>query len=93
MDIIRRPNNLGCVEIKGGWYVYRVDARGGCIFTGPFGDKAIIFACAKEMRVAKLFDEYRFSDIVLDLMDLGIDEDSALDLVRDYRSWADEHGI
>lgn len=27
-------------------------------------------------------------DTVLDLMDLGIDEDSALDLVRDYRSWS-----
>ena len=61
-NISRRPDSAGCTVIKGGWYIYTVDARGGCIFTGPFGDKAIIFACAKEMRVAKLFDEYRFSE-------------------------------
>lgn len=61
-SIIRKPDNAGCVVIKGGWYTYTVDARGGCIFSGPYGDKAIIFACAKEMHAAKLFDDYKFSE-------------------------------
>ena len=61
-SIIRRPENAGCISIKGGWYIYTVDDRGGCIFTGPYSDKAIIFACAKEIHAAKLFNDYKFSE-------------------------------
>ena len=61
-NIVRRPDNCGCVAIKGGWYIYTVDARGGCIFTGPFNDKAIIFACAIKLHAAKLFEEYKFNE-------------------------------
>ena len=65
--ISSRPNDLGCVEINNAWYVYRVDDRGGCSFTGPFNDKAIIYACALRLHVAEQFAEYEFSDEEADI--------------------------
>lgn len=60
-EFIRNPGMNGCVEIKGGWYIYSVDDHADYIFTGPFNDKAIVYACAVKMHSSKLFQEYRFS--------------------------------
>lgn len=61
-EIYRKPNVRGCAMIKGNWYLYTIDDRGGCICTGPFKDCAIIYACALDLHVAKIFKEYEFSD-------------------------------
>lgn len=61
-EIYRKPNVRGCTMINGAWYIYRVDDRGGCRFTGPFSDRAIIFACAIKLHAAKSFEDYKFSE-------------------------------
>ncbi|QFJ53724.1 hypothetical protein [Pseudobutyrivibrio xylanivorans] len=60
-EFVRKPGMSGCMEIKGSWYLYSVDDHADCIFTGPFNDKAIVYACAVKMHSSKLFQEYRFS--------------------------------
>lgn len=61
-EFVRKPGMCGCVDIKGGWYLYSVDDHNDCIFTGPFNDKAIIYACAVKLHSGKLFQEYRFTN-------------------------------
>ena len=61
-EIYRKPNVRGCTIINGAWYIYRVDDWGGCRFTGPFSDRAIIFACAIKLHAAKSFEDYKFSE-------------------------------
>ena len=61
-EVVANPGMNGCVEVNGSWYIYSFDDHADAVFTGPFNDKAIVYACAVRLRCSKLFQEYRFTN-------------------------------
>lgn len=61
-EFINKPNQYGCFKRNSDWYMYINDEKNFCTFTGPFNVDGIIYACAKLLNVAKVFQDYRFSE-------------------------------
>ncbi|MBQ3545172.1 MAG: hypothetical protein IJA34_09325 [Lachnospiraceae bacterium] len=66
-EFIEEPNQCGCFNRNDSWYIYSIDERNFCTFTGPFGLNGIIYACAKLLHFAKKFREYKFSEEELEI--------------------------
>ena len=59
--LVKSPGEQGCIFVKDGWYLYEVDDKCDVTYTGPFKEKAIIYAIAIKLNVSDSFKEYEFS--------------------------------
>lgn len=64
---VELPNQCGCFKRNSQWYIYNIDERNFCTFTGPFSINGIIYACAKLLHIAKKFKSHRFSKNELEI--------------------------
>lgn len=61
-EFIESPNNLGCFIRDKKWFLYEVDEKNYCTFTGPFSLNGIIYACALKLGISKELEEFRFKN-------------------------------
>lgn len=61
-ELVEKPNQCGFFMKNSAWYIYRIDEKNLCTITGPFNEKAVVFACAKLLHAEKQFEVYRFTE-------------------------------
>lgn len=61
-EFVEAPNTLGCFQRYKKWYLYEVDEKNSCTFTGPFSLNGIIYACALKLGISKELEEFRFEN-------------------------------
>ncbi len=67
-ELVREPGAKGCIKINDVWFLYRdQDERGNISFTGPFNDKAIVYAIAVTFSKSSLFQKYKFTEQEMDI--------------------------
>ena len=67
-ELVREPGAKGCISVNGNWFIYGgQDERGNISFTGPFNDKAIIYAIAVTFSKSSLFQKYKFTEKELNI--------------------------
>ena len=67
-ELVREPGAKGCIKINDVWFLYGdQDERGNISFTGPFNDKAIVYAIAVTFSKSSLFQKYKFTEQEMDI--------------------------
>jgi hypothetical protein len=67
-ELVRQPGAKGCIKLNNNWFLYgKQDERGHISFTGPFNDKAIVYAIAVTFSKSSLFQKYKFTPKEMDI--------------------------
>lgn len=61
-EFIETPNQFGCFKKNTSWFSYSINERNFATITGPFNEKAVVYACAKMLNVTNKFGDFAFTD-------------------------------
>lgn len=60
-QFVQYPNHRGYFKRDKYWYTYDVDERNFCLFSGPYGKRGVIYACAFLLYITDKLKDYKFT--------------------------------